>query len=99
MPIKFKDLHNKYFMLVWNTTISQEALNRRPDIKENYNTVLRIFPNECTRLNGKNKEWEQGFNSGCLAMSKLILAHLSMDQMKIKIELDRFPNLDLTSDC
>jgi intein-encoded DNA endonuclease-like protein len=52
---------------------------------------------EVARLRGEDPQWEQGFNSGCLAMVRLIMETLDVQspstKERIKNAIDEFPDL------
>jgi hypothetical protein len=89
-----KEQDNKYFELVWyaRNVIGigcEPSTASAPDISERY-------PNETAELHSDYPDWAHGFNSGCLAMVRLIMGatYVMSTEDRIQEALDEFPFLD-----
>lgn len=80
----------KYFNLVWFARISEGHLEI-PKVKEKALEVIKKYPTEVKNLQGKDGDWEHGFNSGCLAAFRFIITAMTENVEEAK---DFFPELD-----
>ena len=80
--IDFDGLHDKYEKLVWYARARPEYLENHPDVKECHDEIRTRFPEECEKLASEEGDWQHGFHSGCLAMSRLIAANKSRNHKK-----------------
>jgi len=78
------DLEYKYLSLVWYAR--SDPLNKR--IQKNRAKIENSHPKEVAELKGEgdvgDSNWHHGFNSGCLAMVRLVMTD----------NLEVFPDLD-----
>jgi len=80
----------KYFNLVWFARKSQKDMEI-PEVKKGVLEVIKKYPTEVKNLQGKDGDWEHGFNSGCLAAFRFIITAMTENVEDAK---DFFPELD-----
>lgn len=85
------ELQNKYNDLVWFARSSPDNYHIK-GVKENIERITKEYPPETNALiNGRNTDWEHGFNSGMLAGMRYLL---DMIEMNKETADEFFPNLD-----
>jgi len=72
---KLKELNEKYNDLVWMARSSPELHAKRPDIKKIFNDTSAKYPGELEKLQKDQTNWQHGFNSGILAIVRLLSAY------------------------
>ena len=88
MIMNTKDLHDKYFELVWFAKRLPDDYEN-PNIKKLINEIIEKYPKETTELQDENSNYYHGFNSGMLACLRLVsCARIYPDN------LEEFPCLD-----
>jgi hypothetical protein len=68
LKARLRELENKHFRLVWYS----RSDSMRPDIVAIRKDVEQKYPKETHDLHGKHGIWEHGYNSGVLAMARLV---------------------------
>ena len=81
---------NKYADLLWYARTSPEHINIK-GVKENKDRIEKLYPNEVTKLNSGNADWQHGFNSGMVAALRYVL---TMDDLGLEQAEEEFPMLD-----
>lgn len=91
----------KYFELCWywragRLSAAQRAMSPEAIKGTTIEKLLEIekkYPEEVKEMDGKDASWTNGFNNGCLAMTRLALGRLEGGAIW-DMERDIFPNLD-----
>lgn len=76
---RLKELKYKYYNLVWAGRCSDHSMIP-------YIEVERKFSEEIKRLKSSSGDWEHGFNSGALAVLRLLEPYSQKDDWTINIE-------------
>ena len=102
-----KEQESKYFELVWYARMSPPYLNQ--DVADYVSDIEKRYPSEMEQLHSEETNWAHGFNSGCLAMVRLIMTSNDYESLfscidfdpkkwgvkkRIKAALEDFPFLD-----
>ncbi len=87
----FAEIESRYLDLVWYARRDKTDPDHpgRPEIER----IRRENPDAVAALCGDSADWNHGFNSGCLAMVRLISGWLGTTSESTVAEID-FPDLD-----
>lgn len=71
---KLSEIKDKYFDLVWYARKSDEDREEIPAVDQEMTRIEKSYPHDIHNL-FHNPDWTHGFNSGALAISRLISAY------------------------
>lgn len=72
---KLEELRDKYFDLVWYARKDEDDRENHPGVDEAMTRVECMYTSEIEDLIQDETNWQHGFNSGALAISRLIRAY------------------------
>ncbi len=87
------ELEQKYFDLVWY--IRNRKHSKNPASKKLLLEIEEKYPEEIEEFSEDDEGWIHGFNSGCLAMSRLLRdIYNAKSDDDIESSMEEFPFLD-----
>lgn len=85
---KLKEIENKYFDLVWYARKTDEDRETIPVVDKHMTRIEEEYPDEIHELTVYMPEWSHGFNSGALAISRLISAYTEESEKELNSDSD-----------